>query len=507
MPFLQDLLNQIVSALGVNFLNLLAALGILIVGWLVALIVAAIVRGILRRTTLDNRVAQIVRGGEPAGRVDVERVVGQVVFYLVMLFVLIAFFQTLQLPAVAEPLAALLNQVFVFLPRLLGAAGILLAAWVVASLVRFVILRAADLAKLDERLTRAAPPTGEQVSVSRSLATAAFWLIFLVFLPALLSTLGMDGLVAPVQGMFTEILAVVPNILAAAIILVVGWFIARIVQQIVVNLLVVAGADRLGERVGMTTAGGTTLSKFIGAVVYTLILIPAVIAALNTLQIEAISGPATQMLTTVLQAIPLIFGAALVLAVAYFVGRLVAGLVSNLLAGIGFNQLPHKLGLAGLAGEGQRPLSEIVGYVLMVAVMLFAAAEASRLLGFVVLTDLIAQFITLGGQILLGLVIFGIGLYLANAAHRVIVATGGSQANLTAWLVRVAILVLVGAMGLRQMGIANEIVNLAFGIMLGTLGVAAALAFGLGSRETAGRQVERWVHSVQSDSGENKPAA
>lgn len=78
-------------------------------------------------------------------------------------------------------------------------------------------------------------------------------------------------------------------------------------------------------------------------------------------------------------------------------------------------------------------------------------------------------------------------------------SAGGSQANFTATLARVAILVLTTAMALRQLGVANDIVNMAFGIMLGALGVAAALAFGLGSREIAGREVERLVANLRGE--------
>ena len=57
-------------------------------------------------------------------------------------------------------------------------------------------------------------------------------------------------------------------------------------------------------------------------------------------------------------------------------------------------------------------------------------------------------------------------------------------------------------MGLRQMGIADDIVNLAFGLLLGAIAVAVALAFGLGARDIAGRQVEGWLGQLRSD--ENK---
>jgi hypothetical protein len=38
-------------------------------------------------------------------------------------------------------------------------------------------------------------------------ANALFWFIFLLFLPAILDALGMAGLVAPLQGMFDDVLA------------------------------------------------------------------------------------------------------------------------------------------------------------------------------------------------------------------------------------------------------------------------------------------------------------
>jgi hypothetical protein len=281
---------------------------------------------------------------------------------------------------------------------------------------------------------------------------------------------------------------------------VVGWFVARIIQKIVTSLLAAAGVDRLGDRVGLSQVlGGQTLSGVLGTVVYILILLPVLISALNALQIAAVTGPATNMLNTILAAIPNIFAAAVVLFISYVVGRLAAGLVANLLAGIGFNSLPARLGMARATPTvGQRTPADLVGSLVLIAIMLFASVEAARLLGFGALADLLAQFIQLGGQIILGLIVFGIGLYLANLAANMIESSGATNARLLAWAARVAILVLSGAMALRQMGIANEIVNLAFALLLGAIAVAAALAFGLGGRETAGRELETWVNRVKS---------
>jgi len=204
------------------------------------------------------------------------------------------------------------------------------------------------------------------------------------------------------------------------------------------------------------------------------------------------------MLNTVLGALPAVFGAFLVLGIAYVVGRVVSGLITNLLTGLGFNAILARLGLGTEPGEGDRTPSEIVGYLGLVAIMFFAGIAALRMLNFDLLAEGLAQIIVFAGQVILGLIIFAIGLYLANLADKTIQASGASQAGLLALAARIAILVLTGAMALRQMGLANEIVNLTFGLLLGAIAVAAALAFGIGGREIAARELGNWLDAIRS---------
>jgi hypothetical protein len=63
---------------------------------------------------------------------------------------------------------------------------------------------------------------------------------------------------------------------------------------------------------------------------------------------------------------------------------------------------------------------------------------------------------------------------------------------------RVSILILAGAIALTEMGLANQIITLAFGLLLAAFALAVALAFGLGGREIAGAQLEDWLKSVRS---------
>jgi TRAP-type mannitol/chloroaromatic compound transport system permease small subunit len=492
---MQEILSQLRDVVP----NALAALAILIIGWLAARLIAVLVRKALQRTDLDNRIASFFTG-EDAAAVPIEDWVAKGVYYLILLFVLVAFFQVLGLTIIAQPLNELLNKLLTYLPGLLGAGLLLLIAWLAATLLRRLVSKVLAASKLDERLGAQVGVEEEgKVSLAQTLGDAVYWLVFLLFLPAILGALQLEGLLQPVQGLVDQVLASLPNLFAVGLILVIGWFAARIVQRIVGNLLAAVGIDRLSERVGVVAVlGQQKLSSLIGLVVYVLILIPVLIAALDALKMKAITEPASNMLNTVLGALPAVFGAFLVLGIAYVVGRVVSGLITNLLTGLGFNAILARLGLGTEPGEEDRTPSEIVGYLVLVAIMFFAGIAALRMLNFDLLAEGLAQIIVFAGQVILGLIIFAIGLYLANLADKTIQASGASQAGLLALAARIAILVLTGAMALRQMGLANEIVNLTFGLLLGAIAVAAALAFGIGGREIAARELGNWLDAIRS---------
>jgi hypothetical protein len=131
--------------------------------------------------------------------------------------------------------------------------------------------------------------------------------------------------------------------------------------------------------------------------------------------------------------------------------------------------------------------------------MLFATVAATNILEIAALTTIVTGILVIAGQILGGLVIFAIGLYLANLAFSLITSSGSRQSRILGQTARIAIIALVSAMALQQMGIASQIVNLAFGLLLGAIAVAIALAFGLGARDIAATQVREWLDSFKQD--------
>src|SRR5699024_1714701 len=83
--------------------------------------------------------------------------------------------------------------------------------------------------------------------------------------------------------------------------------------------------------------------------------------------------------------------------------------------------------------------------------------------------------------------------WLAQLAEKAVRATSRGHDEFAAKGAKIAVIVMAGAMALRQMGLANEIVTLAFGLTFGAIAVACAIAFGVGGRDVAGEEIRSWV--------------
>jgi hypothetical protein len=476
-PFLEALQ----ASFGSHVPLILGALAVFILGWIIAVIGRAATMRLLSLMRLNQRITE-----STGVAVDTERPIALGVFWLLLLVTAIAVLNVLDLSSVSGPFASMMTDIVGYLPHLVAGTVLVLVAWLVASLLRGAVGRALSATTLDERLSQHAG----MAPVSRSAGNVVFWLVLLMFLPSVLSAFRLEGTLGPVQHMLELGLAVLPNVFAAAVIGLVGYLVARVLRGLVTNLLAAAGADTVSERVGLDAS--VKLSRLAGTLVFLLVLVPSLIAALDALKIEAVSGPATMMLGKLLDAVPHILAAVIIILLTWYVARFTATLLARLLENAGFDGLPQRVGLDHVLSGPTRP-SAVAQWAVMFFAMLFAVVEASDQLGFSQVRDVVTTFIGFAGEIVLGGMILAVGFWVANLAYQAIDRASGPNTRGLAPVARIAILGIVIAMGLRAMGIANEIVELAFGLSLGAVAVAVALSFGLGGREAAGKLMEHWL--------------
>nr|WP_289056668.1 mechanosensitive ion channel [uncultured Psychrobacter sp.] len=470
--------------------SIIGAILIFIIGWLVALGIAALVRNVLSKVNLNQRM-----NSSTGKTYDLEGIISKIVFWFIFIIAISGALNQLNLNSISTPFANMVNQVLAFIPNLIGAIAVGVIGWVIATVARTAINAALAKTSMDERLSAQAGVK----PMSSTIADMVYWFILLVVLTMVLGQLELDGLFAPLTNMVDKIFSFIPNIIIAGVVFVVGYIIAKVVRGIVTNLVSTFNIQELASKAGLSEKN--SLPNIAGSLAFLVVIIPTIIAALNALKIEVIARPATNMLNKIMEALPNIFMAAAILVVTFYVVRMVANIIKGLIENTEINQIPAKVGLQETMGD--KKVSDLVGYAIVFFAMLFAAIAAADLLGFEPISAIIAMFIAFGANIILGAIILFIGFWLANIIAGVVERSEqGSQ--FLANIVRVLIMGLVLAMGLKAMGIADSIVNLAFGLTLGAVAVAFALSFGLGGQEAAARFLRKMQDKMDKEQEEAK---
>ena len=399
------------------------------------------------------------------------------------------------------PAAYWRDQLIQWGPRVVFAILILIATHFVAKAVQW------GVAKLIDRMPvlKRHPQAGVD-SVGTELGRLAYWLIWLVGLVAALQPLGLNEVLTPVTVMTNEVFAFIPRVIGAGVLFFAGLILARVVRHVVEAALAALNLERLLGRAGISIGDAPlavdetgvaqegvapargSIAKAVGVTVSAVIIIFAAIGALRVLQISAISDPATAMLQSIALSIPNVLAALVILAIAFLIGRWVKTLLETVLPGLGFDNALRALGMMPATTVPSR----VVGSIAMTAVLIVGIMEAAHKIGGDSTAMLLFQVTALGGKVIFGTVIIVIGIFLARILSTLVGSSTG-EGNYAQTIIKYAIIALFTAIGLTFMGLADQIVMMAFGLILGSAAVATAIAFGLGGRDAAARILERWA--------------
>lgn len=476
---------------------LMKAVLLLLAFWLAGILLGALAKKLLLLTKIDDRAVEdwgldgmLTR--EDGTKRSLASLAGMAVRWTLVLFGFVAFFQALELHLVATPLQNVADSLIGVIPNLLEAAVILLVYWIVATLARTALIKVLELVRFDVRAKRyfgTREVDGEDVGPSKLLGRLAFYLVLLFGLPPFLAALGQTALVDPLTGMFGKALGFIPNFVAALILFFVGKLVATIVREVVTNFLAASGIDRGADGLGLQRALGTRkISDLSGTLIYFFILISIVVAAVDTLGITAISEPVQSTLQQILAAVPLVFVALVITVIGYALARAVGEMVQTFLGGIGFDQYPDRFGLSFLAtGEGRPTLSVLAGRLVTIVILLLTAEQALATLQLDQLSGMVGTLIAYLPNLFAGVAIMVIAVVVSGVAARLLTDTLGetSQARIAVPVARYAILFLGISMGLSQLGVGEEIVNLVVAATLFGAALAFGLAFGMGGRDRA----------------------
>lgn len=402
------------------------------------------------------------------------------------------------------------------LGKALGAVAILVVTWLVAMIVKSLF------AKLSRKIPALQRAGADGESVGKTLGSVASLVIWLIGLTALLSLLGLPQVLGPIQSMLDGVLGFLPNLIGAGIVFFVGALLAKVVRQLVETALGALPISSWLKKAGATTnsvtggqqaapagpppppsgqpappqgphgqpaapqgagsSGGaaSSIPKTLATILYALIMIVVTISALQILGIDSISRPAEQMLQTIFDAVPAIVAAGLMLALGVFIARFAGDIVEQVLDGFGLDQQLRDLDVL----PDDTRVVPAIAKIVQIAIVLFFAVMAAQLLNFPQITKFLTEVLSLGGKVIFGGAIIVAGFFIASLLAKMLSGTGAT-------IVKYATIVLFVAMGLKYMGIADSIIELGFGALVVGGAAAAALAFGLGGRDAAARQLDK----------------
>lgn len=388
------------------------------------------------------------------------------------------------------------DQIAVYLPDIIGALIVLLVGWLIAKAIKALIVKLLKKTHWDEKVF-GQTDVGD---TNNFLGNIVYYIIMIIVILIVLEILGVQQVLTPLENMVDKFLGFIPNLIGAVLIGFIGFILAKFVS----NLISIGGSflDRLVDKTGFkdTSKLINILKKF----VFIIIFIPFLIQAFNALQLDAISEPANDILYDFTAMLGNIIIAGLILAVFIWGGRYLADFLEDLFKSMGLDRAAEKIQIHNMIGADQS-LSKIFANLIYFFLVFFGIITAVEILGLTQLTETLDQILQITGQILFGLIILAIGNYISLLIYNTM--TKSRNNNFIAGVVRWASLALFLAIALRTMGIANEIVELAFGLILGSIAVAVALSYGLGGREAAGEHfkeiIQKFKDDKSTDNGDN----
>lgn len=380
-----------------------------------------------------------------------------------------------------------LSSMLTMIPNVLWAVILLVIAFIAANIVKSLVTKLLKAVKAEKFLGKLGLQDASTDGSIAFVAKLAYFVTFLLFLPGVLDMLGMQSVSSPITGMVNSFLGFIPNLVGAGIIVAVGIFIANIVKQLLIPVLKAVKVDELQKKAGIEASESSAFSTIIANVVYALIILVVITSALDQLGVMAISVPANAIVTTIFNAIPNVLGAIIIIAIGVFVAQLVAKLLEALLAGIGADSLIEKI---TKTPSTKVVLSRVIGEIVKYVLIIIFLVEGINILNLSALTSVGAAIIGYMPSVLAAVIILGVGLFAAKLAGDAI-AKKFPNAKAGALVAKVAIYVLVAFLCLSQLGVASTIVETAFIVIIAALGIAFAIAFGVGGRQFAAKVLEK----------------
>jgi len=216
-----------------------------------------------------------------------------------------------------------------------------------------------------------------------------------------------------------------------------------------------------------------------------------------------VADPVKAMMIKIWSYIPTLAGAILILVVGWLIAKVIEAVVVRALKAVRLDAASDKAGISNVLAQGdiKMTLSELIGALVYWLVVLVIIATALNALGLTVAASLISRLVEYVPNIITAVFALVLGSLLASFVASIVRTTasnaGIDRAKLLGQITQTVIIIFATIIAVEQLNIATALIALAVNIILASLGIGIALAFGLGCKDIAGKFVSDLVNKLK----------
>ena len=193
----------------------------------------------------------------------------------------------------------------------------------------------------------------------------------------------------------------------------------------------------------------------------------------------------------------------IILLIGWLVSKVIRSLVTKALKTVKLNELSSRIELDKLLGKGgiTYTLSDLIGVICYWLGILITFMVAVNSIGLTIAADLLNKVVLYIPNVIAALFILILGMFVSTLLKNIVQTAannaGLSQGKLLSQVVETVVIAFAIFVGLEQLQIGIRITQLTISIVLGSLGLGLALAFGLGCKDIAGKFIAELVEKLK----------
>jgi len=213
--------------------------------------------------------------------------------------------------------------------------------------------------------------------------------------------------------------------------------------------------------------------------------------------------PARTVLSQIGQFLVSILLVLVILIFGWIIALIIKQIVTKALRAVKLDMLSDRIELDALLEKGgiTLSLSEIIGVICYWLALLVTFMVAINAVGLTIAADLLNKIVLYIPNVIAAIFILIVGMFIATLLRNIVTTAannaGVAQAKVLSKVVEVVIMVFAILVALEQLNIGIRITELTVAIIMGSIGLGCALAFGLGCKDIAGRYMDEAINKLK----------